>query len=167
MIGKNDFLIPNIIRKMSYTIQSYSEKAIAVFGDTTGITDILESVGGKYNAKLKGGAGWIFPKGKESVLKSALANGSNAITKPKSKEVDADDCEDESDEVVPRRLLGSRSSASSSVPTSSVPTSSIRTSSSLLANTSSSTPTQFKQTNSMMDVLLEINRKLDLLLSKV
>lgn len=58
---------------MSYRIENYSEKAIAVFGDTTSIKETLLELGGKFNTNLRGQAGWIFPKSKESNLKSALS----------------------------------------------------------------------------------------------
>lgn len=54
-------------------IVDYSEKAIAVIGDTAAIKDSLKSLGGRFNAKLKCGAGWIFSKRKESEVRAALA----------------------------------------------------------------------------------------------
>ena len=49
-------------------IVDYSEKAVAVFGDTKAIKDELKSIGGKFNPRLNynGGkrAGWVFPKSK-------------------------------------------------------------------------------------------------------
>lgn len=54
-------------------IVDYSEKAIAIIGNTKPLKDILKSVGGRFNAHLKCGAGWIFSKSKESDLRAALA----------------------------------------------------------------------------------------------
>lgn len=45
-------------------IIDYSEKAIAVIGDTKPIKDKLKELGGKFNFRLSCGAGWIFPKTK-------------------------------------------------------------------------------------------------------
>lgn len=64
-------------------IVDYSEKAVAVFGDTKTIKDELKSIGGKFNPRLNynGGkrAGWVFPKSKretlENVLKGIDTNG--------------------------------------------------------------------------------------------
>ena len=50
----------------------YSEKAIAVIGDTRTIKEILKAIGGRFNAHLTCGAGWIFSKSKEDALKAAL-----------------------------------------------------------------------------------------------
>ena len=53
-------------------IVNYSEKAIAVIGDTRAIKDILKAIGGRFNAHLTCGAGWIFSKSKEEAIKAAL-----------------------------------------------------------------------------------------------
>jgi hypothetical protein len=49
---------------------NYSEKAFAIIGETKPVKDKLKSLGGRFNFRLKCGAGWIFSKKKESeVLK--------------------------------------------------------------------------------------------------
>ena len=53
-------------------IINYSEKALAIIGDTRAIKDTLKALGGKFNAHLTCGAGWIFSKSKEDALKAAL-----------------------------------------------------------------------------------------------
>ena len=53
-------------------IVDYSEKAIAVFGNTVSLKDALEEVGGKYNTNLRGKAGWIFPKMKREIVQKLL-----------------------------------------------------------------------------------------------
>ena len=55
-------------------IVDYSEKAIAVYGNTKELKDELKAIGGRFNPKLKEGAGWIFPKSKRSEV-DALING--------------------------------------------------------------------------------------------
>lgn len=62
---------------MSITIESYSEKAIAVFGETKPIKDYLLQLNGKFNPSLKGQgdekrAGWIFPKTKQADVQKIL-----------------------------------------------------------------------------------------------
>lgn len=46
-------------------IIDYSEKAIAVIGETKPIKDQLKDLGGRFNFRLSCGAGWIFPKTKK------------------------------------------------------------------------------------------------------
>jgi hypothetical protein len=59
-----------------FVIVDYSEKAIAVFGDTKPVKDKLMALGGRFNPKLnhEGGkrAGWIFGKARENDLKNLL-----------------------------------------------------------------------------------------------
>jgi hypothetical protein len=59
-----------------FEIVDYSEKALAVFGDTKPIKDELKGLGGRFNPKLthedKRKAGWIFAKSKENELRSLL-----------------------------------------------------------------------------------------------
>lgn len=71
-------------RKVEYikteTLQlvSYSEKAIAVFGDTKPLKEKLKALGGRFNPFLQQNgekvAGWIFSKTKEDELKQLLTN---------------------------------------------------------------------------------------------
>ena len=58
--------------KNGCTMVEYSEKAVAVFGETKAIKDELKAMGGRFNSRLtfngKKLAGWIFPKSKEQRL---------------------------------------------------------------------------------------------------
>ncbi len=57
----------------SYTIVDYSEKSVAIFGDTKAIKDQLAALGGRFNKYLTLNehrqAGWIFQKSKEDDLR--------------------------------------------------------------------------------------------------
>jgi len=60
------------------TIVSYSEKSIAVFGDTKPIKDDLKSLGGRFNKSLKGPnnttqPGWIFMAKSKPALEQLIA----------------------------------------------------------------------------------------------
>lgn len=54
-------------------IIDYSERAIAVIGDTKPIKDKLKELGGKFNFRLSCGAGWIFPKTKLTDIENLLS----------------------------------------------------------------------------------------------
>lgn len=56
-------------------IVDYSEKAIAVIGETKQIKDELKALGGKFNFRLSCGAGWIFPKTKLAEVQQLLSGG--------------------------------------------------------------------------------------------
>lgn len=55
-----------------FSIVDYSEKAIAVTGDTKAVKDQLKKLGGKFNGKLSCGPGWIFSKKKEAEVRQLL-----------------------------------------------------------------------------------------------
>lgn len=55
-----------------FKIIDYSEKAIALVGDTKAVKDTLKKIGGRFNPRLSCGAGWIFSKKKDAELRSAL-----------------------------------------------------------------------------------------------
>ncbi|NDV70379.1 fusion protein [Dysgonomonas sp. 25] len=61
---------------LSFEIVDYSEKAIALFGDTKAIKDLLSAMGGKFNPRLNYNnqkhAGWIFSKTKQDELNTVL-----------------------------------------------------------------------------------------------
>lgn len=61
-------------------IVEYSDKSIAVYGNTKEIKDQLKAIGGRFNPKLKDGAGWIFPKNKESDVRTLLEEQSTIPT---------------------------------------------------------------------------------------
>ena len=60
-----------------YQIVDYSDKAVAVFGDTKAIKDKLRALGGRFNMYLtlngQRSAGWIFQKSKVQELRTLLA----------------------------------------------------------------------------------------------
>ena len=45
----------------SVRLEQYTEKSIAVFGNTQPVKDKLQELGGKFNSNLRGQPGWIFP----------------------------------------------------------------------------------------------------------
>src|SRR6185312_8411311 len=54
------------------TVVNYSDKAIAVIGETYQVKDILKRIGGRFNYNLTCGAGWIFSKTKVDILRKEL-----------------------------------------------------------------------------------------------
>lgn len=58
----------------SLTCSNYSDKAIVVRGsDMNSYEEELQQLGGKYNAMLKGGGGWIFSKQKEAKVRAFIS----------------------------------------------------------------------------------------------
>ena len=47
------------------TYEKYSNKRLAVRGDRNRYSDILKGIGGRWNPRMRGGAGWLLPEDKE------------------------------------------------------------------------------------------------------
>lgn len=66
---------------LTFEIVDYSEKAIALFGDTKEIKDLLKAMGGKFNPRLTHNdekqAGWIFSKLRRDELEMVLKLNNN------------------------------------------------------------------------------------------
>ena len=54
-------------------IVDYSDRAFAITGDTKPISGLLRELGGRFNARLSCGAGWIFSKRKEQEVRLVLS----------------------------------------------------------------------------------------------
>lgn len=70
---------------MSLEATYYSEKSIAVHGETKPWSTDLKNIGGKYNPNLGGRPGWIFPKTKEQDLMQFIANANAGVLQPSPK----------------------------------------------------------------------------------
>lgn len=58
-----------------YQLIDYSEKAIALVGDTRDIKEQLKQLGGRFNPRLSCGCGWIFPKSKRDEVEKLIQGG--------------------------------------------------------------------------------------------
>jgi len=67
-------------------VTDYSEKAIVVRGDTKMYKEQLKTLGGKYNANLRDGPGWIFPKKFEDKVLAFTATGVSDVPESSSEE---------------------------------------------------------------------------------
>lgn len=67
---------PGIIsspHRKNISIENYSEKAVAVYGDTKELSEELKNLGGYFNPRLRGGIGWVFSKKRIPELKELLS----------------------------------------------------------------------------------------------
>ena len=60
------------LKALNLEFHDYSEKSFAITGDTKPVREICKRLGGRFNAWLTVGAGWVFPKKKEAEVKAAL-----------------------------------------------------------------------------------------------
>ena len=73
----------------NFEIIDYSEKSIAVIGDTKNIKESLKEIGGVFNPRLRCGAGWIFSKKKMAELEEILGDdGVVTATMPERPQTD-------------------------------------------------------------------------------
>ena len=72
----------------NFEIIDYSEKSVAVVGDTKNIKESLKEIGGVFNPRLRCGAGWIFSKKKMAELEQLLSNGVVTATTPERPQTD-------------------------------------------------------------------------------
>lgn len=61
--------------KPAINIIEYSEKAFAVVGDTKAVKEQLKKMGGRFNAKLSCGAGWIFSNKSRKDVENFIQSG--------------------------------------------------------------------------------------------
>jgi len=66
--------VPELPNKpqVNLTVVNYSDKAIAIIGDTYNVKEILKRIGGRFNYNLTCGAGWVFSKAKADILRKEL-----------------------------------------------------------------------------------------------
>ena len=50
----------------------YTDKSIAVIGETASYKELLKKIGGRYNSRLKCGPGWIFSAKKSDDIKQSF-----------------------------------------------------------------------------------------------
>jgi hypothetical protein len=67
--------IAQIFKYQFYMMElvNYSEKAIAVIGDTRPHSEVLKGMGGRFNRYLNCGAGWIFSQKKRAEVQAFIA----------------------------------------------------------------------------------------------
>lgn len=63
------------------SIEQYSHRSIVVRGDTRKYKEDLKRLGGKYNSRLMGEPGWIFPKTKEGDVNGFIKGGKRIVSK--------------------------------------------------------------------------------------
>lgn len=72
-VTKEPIFTPTEVKPGNVKIIDYSEKAIAVIGDTKPIKEKLKSLKGSFNPRLTCGPGWIFPKTRLEEIKEAIS----------------------------------------------------------------------------------------------
>lgn len=74
VIGKPvEITLKTVGNESNLQLVDYSEKAVAIIGNTRDYVAKLKELGGRFNGKLKCGAGWVFSKKREPELREAFS----------------------------------------------------------------------------------------------
>jgi hypothetical protein len=65
-------------------VKSYSEKSVAVYGDTKPWAKQLKSAGGLFNSKLRDGPGWIFSLKFEAGVRDLVTQANEGLITPET-----------------------------------------------------------------------------------
>jgi hypothetical protein len=76
-------LIENVSMSINLTMKRYSERSFVVRGTIEMCKTKLDRLGGKYNARLRGGPGWIFANTKSDAVERYINNSSGTKAEPK------------------------------------------------------------------------------------
>jgi hypothetical protein len=68
-----DFIKETDLKLKGIQIIDYSDKAIAVVGDTKPYKEDFKKLGGRFNFRLSCGDGWVFPKSKRSEIEDLFS----------------------------------------------------------------------------------------------
>lgn len=68
-----EIILKNVGNESELQLIDYSDKAVAIIGNTRDYVAKLKELGGRFNGKLKCGAGWIFSKKREADLRAAFS----------------------------------------------------------------------------------------------
>ena len=94
------------------SVEEYSERSIVVRGDTRPYKEDLKKLGGKYNSRLSGEPGWIFPKSKQNDIVKFIKGGKRLVTEEEANAGEARTLEWESKRSSEQKTYSSSSSSS-------------------------------------------------------
>tara|TARA_Y100000389_G_scaffold113948_1_gene111097 strand:- start:2068 stop:2574 length:507 start_codon:yes stop_codon:yes gene_type:complete len=61
-------------------LEEYTDRSIVVRGETRQYKEDLKKLGGKYNSRLRGEPGWIFPKSKQNDIVKFMKEGKRLVS---------------------------------------------------------------------------------------
>ena len=62
------------------SLEEYTDRSIVVRGETRQYKEDLKKLGGKYNSRLRGEPGWIFPKSKQNDIVKFMKEGKRLVS---------------------------------------------------------------------------------------
>lgn len=61
-------------------VEKYTDQSVVVRGETRQYKEDLKKLGGKYNSRLRGESGWIFPKSKQNDIVKFMKEGKRLVS---------------------------------------------------------------------------------------
>ena len=62
------------------SLEEYTDRSVVVRGETRQYKEDLKKLGGKYNPRLRGTPGWIFPKSKQNDIVKFMKEGKRLVS---------------------------------------------------------------------------------------
>jgi hypothetical protein len=62
------------------SLEEYTDRSVVVRGETRQYKEDLKKLGGKYNSRLRGEPGWIFPKSKQNDIVKFIKEGKRLVS---------------------------------------------------------------------------------------
>ena len=97
------------------SLEEYTDRSIVVRGETRQYKEDLKKLGGKYNSKLRGEPGWIFPKSKQADIIKFMKEGKRLVSEEEARAGEARTLEWESKRSIEKKTYSSSSSNDNSV----------------------------------------------------
>lgn len=96
------------------SLEEYTDRSIVVRGETRQYKEDLKKLGGKYNSRLRGEPGWIFPKSKQNDIVKFMKEGKRLVSQEEAQAGENRTLEWESKRSSEQKTYSSSSSSSSS-----------------------------------------------------
>lgn len=93
-------------------LEEYTDRSIVVRGETRQYKEDLKKLGGKYNSRLRGEPGWIFPKSKQNDVVKFMKEGKRLVSEEEVRAGEARTLEWESKRGGEQKISSSSSSSS-------------------------------------------------------
>ena len=96
-------------------LEEYTDRSVVVRGETRQYKEDLKKLGGKYNSRLRGEPGWIFPKSKQNDIVKFMKEGKRLVSEEEAQAGEARTLEWESKRNIEKKTYSSSSSNDNAV----------------------------------------------------
>lgn len=97
------------------SVEEYTDRSVVVRGETRQYKEDLKKLGGKYNSRLRGEPGWIFPKSKQDDILNFMKEGKRLVSEKEAQEGEDRTLKWESKRNIDKKTYSSSSSNDNAV----------------------------------------------------